>query len=720
MSELNNALGNAEIKSVNKTFKGIIDGNGFTIENISLSSDENSVGLFGSADGALIQNLNIEIDSVAAGSSVLVGGLIGLAKDTKIININMTQNETTEQTQQRGIFGRNVTGGIVGAAIGNGALVGLTVSGATVQSNYYNEETKTAAGSLYTHQNADNEWVFDPAKIRGYANQNDGRIYSTIPSDSGFGLASFAGAVAGYVDIYDSALINQENYTYSTALTNDDYKVTHLRVIDSLEVRGEVVGGAIGYTGIQTKVQDAGVYVSRGENITAKILSYNFIAGGLVGIANGDFYQVFTQHDEELQDEIENSMASYYLNGNANAERGILDVFENTSTATDAYQPLYVGGLFGVFGNGSVYVGYSKLNAINPNASYEGYAGGLAGGAFSTSGTDFVVEDVATSSMISTTMILREVYVSGDVYANGPNSNGTASNFGGLFGRFIPYNNDDSQVKLTMAAVNAFNEYGILSDCYKSTSTNKISTINSVVGEGNNVKPVVSQVISTTENSDNRKSYGYMGNYSSGTTSVEVKSGIYKDDSTGNADFVFEVQSLSTFANPESGYMITNGAFINSNAWDVENWIHTTDKLFPSINLTSSPTYIYLDQDNVAEVLNKMQNSSIEVRVRGRGVDANGDVYYAYVDLRPYASEAVAQNSFVTNFFGRLIGATDSAWFSESNGATRPYEANGLTSNTALNNSYPGIVIDRAMFETVGTGVRRRSKNQKLFYRKQH
>lgn len=705
LSELNNALGNAEIKSVNKTFKGIVDGNGFTIENISLSSDENSVGLFGSADGALIQNLNIEIDSVAAGSSVLVGGLIGLAKDTKIININMTQNETTEQTQQRGIFGRNVTGGIVGAAIGNGALVGLTVSGATVQSNYYNEETKTAAGSLYTHQNADNEWVFDPAKIRGYANQNDGRIYSTIPSDSGFGLASFAGAVAGYVDIYDSALINQENYTYSTALTNDDYKVTHLRVIDSLEVRGEVVGGAIGYTGIQTKVQDAGVYVSRGENITAKILSYNFIAGGLVGIANGDFYQVFTQHDEELQDEIENSMASYYLNGNANAERGILDVFENTSTATDAYQPLYVGGLFGVFGNGSVYVGYSKLNAINPNASYEGYAGGLAGGAFSTSGTDFVVEDVASSSMISTTMILREVYASGDVYANGPNSNGTASNFGGLFGRFIPYNNDDSQVKLTMAAVNAFNEYGILSDCYKSTSINKISTINSVVGEGNNVKPVVSQVISTTENSDNRKSYGYMENYSSGTTSVEVKSGIYKDDYTGNADFVFEVQSLSTFANPESGYMITNGAFINSNAWDVENWIHTTDKLFPSINLTSSPTYIYLDQDNVAEVLNKMQNSSIEVRVRGRGVDANGDVYYAYVDLRPYASEAVSQNSFVTNFFGRLIGATDSAWFSESNGATRPYEANGLTSNTALNNSYPGIVIDRAMFETVGTGV---------------
>lgn len=706
LSELNNALGNAEIKSVNKTFKGVIDGNGFTINNISLSSDEKAVGLFGSADGALIQNLNIEIDSVAAGSSVMVGGLVGFAKDTKIINVNMTQSETTEQTQQRGIYGRNVTGGIVGASIGDGALIGLTVSGATVQSNYYNVNTNVSSSELYSHS----DWSFDPAKIRDYARQNDAKIYSASPVDDGFGLASFAGAIAGYVDIYNYSLHNQTNYTYSTALTNVDYKVSHLRVLNSLEVRGEVVGGAFGYTGIQTKVQDAGVYVSHGENITAKILSYNFIAGGLVGIANGDFYQVFTQHDEQLQDEIENSMASYYINGNVNAERGVLDLFENTSTSTDAYQPLYVGGLFGVFGNGSVYVAYSKLNAINPNSSSNGYAGGLAGGAFSVEGTDFVVEDGANSSMISTTMILREVYATGDVFANGANTGNVATNFGGLFGRFIPYGETkNSCVKLTMAAVNSFNEYGILGENYQSTSTNKIVTINSLVGESNNVKPVVSQVLSTTENSDNKKSYGYMGNYSSGVVSVDVESGVYKENSESDdkkdADFVFEVQSLSTFANPESGYMVTNGAFINSNAWDIANWIHTTDKLFPSINLTSSPTYVYLDQDNVKEVLDKMQNSSIEVRVRGRGINGNGDVYYAYVDLTGITT---SESAYVSNFFGRLIGASDSAWFTESaGGSTNPYKLESLDydSTQALNNSYPGIIINKAMFEQVGSGV---------------
>ncbi len=704
LSELNNALGNAEIKSVNKTFKGVIDGNGFTINNISLSSDEKAVGLFGSADGALIQNLNIEIDSVAAGSSVMVGGLVGFAKDTKIINVNMTQSETTEQTQQRGIYGRNVTGGIVGASIGDGALIGLTVSGATVQSNYYNVNTNVSSSELYSHSG----WSFDPAKIRDYARQNDAKIYSASQVDDGFGLASFAGAIAGYVDIYNYSLHNQTNYTYSTALTNVDYKVSHLRVLNSLEVRGEVVGGAFGYTGIQTKVQDAGVYVSHGENITAKILSYNFIAGGLVGIANGDFYQVFTQHDEQLQDEIENSMASYYINGNVNAERGVLDLFENTSTSTDAYQPLYVGGLFGVFGNGSVYVAYSKLNAINPNSSSNGYAGGLAGGAFSVEGTDFVVEDGANSSMISTTMILREVYATGDVFANGANTGNVATNFGGLFGRFIPYGETkNSCVKLTMAAVNSFNEYGILGENYQSTSTNKIVTINSLVGESNNV--ICCQVFSTIENSDNKKSYGYMGNYSSGVVSVDVESGVYKENSESDdkkdADFVFEVQSLSTFANPESGYMVTNGAFINSNAWDIANWIHTTDKLFPSINLTSSPTYVYLDQDNADKVLRLMQNSSIEVRVRGRGINGNGDVYYAYVDLTDITT---SESAYVSNFFGRLIGASDSAWFTESaGGSTNPYEPESLDydSTQALNNSYPGIIINKAMFENVGSGV---------------
>ena len=712
LSELNNALGNAEIQSVNKTFKGTIDGNGFTISNISLSSSNTTtVGLFGSADGALIQNLNLEIDSVAAGSTVMVGGLVGYAKDSRILNIQMTQQEVTDQTEQRGIYGRNVTGGIVGAAIGDGALVGLSVSGAIVQSGYYNSNTTVSSTALYTHVTSAGDWIFNPATVRTYALQNDSRLYSSLASESGLGLASFAGAIAGYVDLYDSALSTQTSYSYSSSLTNEDYQVAHISVTGSLDVRGEVVGGAIGYTGVQTKVQDAAVYVDRGENITAKILSYNFIAGGLVGIANGDFYQVLTQHEETLQAEIERSMSNYYINGNTNAERGILDLFENTS-ATEAYQPQYVGGLFGVFGNGFVYVAYSKLNAINPNTSTNGYAGGLAGGAFSVEGSDFSVEDTASGATIQSTLLLQEVYVTGDVYANGTNTGGVASNFGGLFGRFVPYGStgtsQSSQVRLTLKAVNAFNEFGILGEAYNTASAGAqaISTISAVVGERNGVEPVVCQVLSGIEGATDDKSFGYMASYTSGAHTVRVKSDIYSDrDQQTDALYVFNVQSLTTFANPESGYAVTNGAFINSNAWSIENWTHETTELFPTINLTSSPSYLYLDQDNIAYVLSQMSNSSIEVRVRGRSVDSNGTVSYGYVDLSNYLGGEDNALNIINSFSGRLIGATDNTWFNESTGGTIPWEEGDVTSDDALGSNYPGIVINQSLFSSVTTGV---------------
>ena len=707
LSELNNALGNAEIQSVNKTFKGTIDGNGFTISNISLSSSNTTtVGLFGSADGALIQNLNLEIDSVAAGSTVMVGGLVGYAKDSRILNIQMTQQEVTDQTEQRGIYGRNVTGGIVGAAIGDGALVGLSVSGAIVQSGYYNSNTTVSSTALYTHDS----WIFNPATVRTYALQNDSRLYSSLASESGLGLASFAGAIAGYVDLYDSALSTQTSYSYSSSLTNEDYQVAHISVTGSLDVRGEVVGGAIGYTGVQTKVQDAAVYVGRGENITAKILSYNFIAGGLVGIANGDFYQVLTQHEETLQAEIERSMSTYYIKGNTNAERGILDLFENTSAATEAYQPKYVGGLFGVFGNGYVYVAYSKLNAINPNTSTNGYAGGLAGGAFSVEGSDFSVEDTASGATIQSTLLLQEVYVTGDVYANGINTDGVASNFGGLFGRFIPYGSTatSSQVRLTLKAVNAFNEFGILGEAYNTASAGSqaIATISAVVGERNGVEPVVCQVLSGIQGATDDKSFGYMESYTSGAHTVTVESDIYRDRvQKTDALYVFNVQSLTTFANPESGYAVTNGAFINSNAWSIENWTHETTELFPTINLTSSPSYLYLDQDNIAYVLSQMSNSSIEVRVRGRSVDSNGTVSYGYVDLSNYLGGSSNPLGIISSFSGRLIGATDNTWFNETTEGTIPWKEGDVTSDDALGSNYPGIVINQSLFSSVTTGV---------------
>ena len=698
LSELNNAIGNAEVKSVDKIFEGVIDGNGFTINNISLSSNNNSVGLFGEARNALIQNLNIEIESVTAGSSVAVGGLVGLVKDSRIINISMTQkNQSSTTSDEQGILGRNVTGGILGAVFGDSQIVGLSVSGAMVQSNYYDSATTITDGKVYTRGDS---WSFDKNAVRKYADENSNELFG----DEGLGKVSFAGGVVGYIDIYSDSQYSQKTYNYVTNLTNSDYQVNNIRVTDSIDVRAEIVGGAIGFTGNQTRTQDVGIYVTNIENSFTNILSYNFLAGGLIGLGNGDFYQIFAQYEEDLQNEIESSTYLYYQTGSDSAERGLTNIFEKKSndTGEQEYKPMYVGGLFGALETGHVYVAYNKLNVINPNRGDNvidpnrgGYAGGIAGVVFASS--QFLIDNpISTDSMQATSHLFNEVYTSGDVYAFGV-ADGKATNFGGLFGKIL------ANTKISMAAVNVVSEFGILGEGYVSDENPMgIHTINALAGEISDsatvfVYPVSASGENLSEEIGEVKSFGYMATYTARGKMIEVKSGITKSE-TGktDADYVFKIPSVSGFASPENGYTETNGAFINSNAWSSDNWIHETNKLYPTINLVNAVTYIYLDQDNKDTVVSKMQNSSIEVRVRGRHIDENtGAITYGYVDLSGYE---------ISNFTGRLIGATDNSWFDNKGTFVATTEDN-ISSSDVMGNNYPGIIVSNTLFVDCGTGA---------------
>ncbi len=704
LSELNNAIGNAEVKSVDKIFEGVIDGNGFTINNISLSSNNNSVGLFGEARNALIQNLNIEIESVTAGSSVAVGGLVGLVKDSRIINISMTQkNQSSTTSDEQGILGRNVTGGILGAVFGDSQIVGLSVSGAMVQSNYYDSATTITKDKVYTRGDS---WSFDKNAVRKYADENSNELFG----DEGLGKVSFAGGVVGYIDIYSDSQYSQKTYNYVTNLTNSDYQVNNIRVTDSIDVRAEIVGGAIGFTGNQTRTQDVGIYVTNIENSFTNILSYNFLAGGLIGLGNGDFYQIFAQYEEDLQNEIESSTYLYYQTGSDSAERGLTNIFEKKSndTGEQEYKPMYVGGLFGALESGHLYVAYNKLNVINPNIG--GYAGGIAGVVFASS--QFLIDNpISTDSMQATSHLFNEVYTSGDVYAFGvkhyeDKNIYKATNFGGLFGKIL------ANTKISMAAVNVVSEFGILGEGYVSDENPMgIQTINALAGEISDsatvfVYPVSASGENLSEEIGEVKSFGYMATYTARGKTIEVESGITKpetDDSDadseaddGDADYVFKIPSVSGFASPENGYTETNGAFINSNAWSSDNWIHETNKLYPTINLVNAVTYIYLDQDNKDTVVSKMQNSSIEVRVRGRHIDENtGAITYGYVDLSGYE---------ISNFTGRLIGATDNSWFDNKGTFVATTEDN-ISSSDVMGNNYPGIIVSNTLFVDCGTGA---------------
>ncbi len=704
LSQLNNEQGNAEVQSIDKTFSGTIDGNGFAVNNISIRSSNNSVGLFGQAQTAVIKSLDLVVDNVTASNSYVVGGLVGLVQDSTIIDINLTQNVADEASSGVGVLGRNIAGGIIGAAFGSTRLNGLTVNNVIVQASYYDDNTSTNTSSL---ESMLYRTGFNPTLIRNSQRQNINNFYSNNMQNGGVGMVSFAGGIVGYLDIYNSLEASYTGFVYG-GITSTDYSVTKLLTQGSVDVRGEVAGGVFGYTGYQTKAQDIGIKVAKSENSYASILSYNYFAGGIAGLANGQFYQVYAEHEESVQDAIENTTSTYYISANTSTERGVLDLFRYTGqegTGEYRYYPKYVGGLMGVMGSGTIYVGYNKLNAINYTTDGVSYAGGIAGAAIA--GSSYYIDNNATQLRVLTNLYMQEVYSTGDVYAYGGEYNGGAISqtenhaFGGLFGVL-----EDNE-NLVMSSVNSFAHYGILDNPYYEQSAENTTgaTIYAVAGKVDadasvTVMPSSTAISNSEGNTSSEitslKSFGYMNSYSAAGISLTVEPYPgYDAQQAADADYYFVITSVSSFTSQTEGFTITNGAFINSRAWSNENWVHTTNTLYPEINFVNTVNYIYLDQNNVEIVLDRMQNSSIEVRVRGRNADGNG---YGMVDLRGYDIN-------IEGFSGTIVGYSTSADWGEDNApeliGTSYYEESSDDTNAS---GYPGLIIDEPIFASTGSG----------------
>ncbi len=669
LSDLNNELGNAEVKSIDKIFAGKLDGNGFTIKNISIKSSNNSVGLFGEINSGIVRGVNLEVDNITASNSYTVGALTGLAKNSIISNVALTQKTVTsgDSNSGKGVLGRNITGGIIGSAFGDCYITGLTSTDVIVQSSFYNDESDRYNKYL--------NGKFNSKTIR----QNENQLRARFFSDAGIGSVSFAGGVIGYSDTYLTNEISSLEFVYGQNLNDSRYAIKKLVVNGSVDVRGEVVGGVIGFTGINTKAKDISLTISKGDGLSNNLLSYNGFAGSIVGYANGQFHQVYAEHDEKTQDLIETSTKNYYKDGNAETERGELALFKFKEASTGAYkyEPVYVGGLMGVMDAGAITVAYSKINAINHSET--GYAGGIAG--LVKDASQFTVSVESLGQTAKTSLLLNEVYASGDVYANGEKvEEKTVVGFAGLFGKL------SENTKLTMMSVNAVNHYGIVGNSAKYKNG-----IYAIAPNANATNVQVFPAVVATDglaqgDIASAKSFGYMSDYSPKDASDNVK--VIPYEGFVDADYFFKITAVTSFTSSEDGYTETNGAFINSNAWDSDNWTHKITDLYPRINLINKLNYIYLDVYNKVSVVAKMQNSSIEVRVRGKK-SVNENVY-ENVDLTDVIG------SGIQNYSGKLVGGTDSTW------------GTGFGPITLVANKpggYPGIIINNTLFASTGSGV---------------
>ena len=118
----------------NMPFNGYFDGNNFTISGLSMNSNKEASGFFGTTKQANIENLTIE-GSITT-SAKYSGGLVGYMEESIIFNCKSNVTVNASEDYAGGLVGRSLKGQIMnssakGDVFGKsnvGGLVGLTMS----------------------------------------------------------------------------------------------------------------------------------------------------------------------------------------------------------------------------------------------------------------------------------------------------------------------------------------------------------------------------------------------------------------------------------------------------------------------------------------------------------------------------------------------------------------------------------------------------------------
>lgn len=691
------------LPSTQKAFSGTLYGNGFTITGLSLSYNGRnlSYGLFKSIEpyvvyngqGTIVQTyspkitgLNIEVGSnLLAGDTIFVGTLAGYVKDALLINISLDYSNGAM------VQGRNFTGSLAGVVAGSSRLKNITVTNPNIQSARIASSADNTALNLteINSARADQGWLGQLSYTYNFTGTDSVANATTN--------LSYAGGVAGYVDIYD-ANSRRTSFVYTETPV---FNVSNIRASGQINITGQVVGGLFGLTAHQTFVQDAGVTISGSmSSNSSHILSTNDYAGGVIGQSFGFLHKLFSTHEEKEQQLIEDQIASFY-NGSAtqetNVERGVLDLFMPASSST-TYSQKAIGGLVGQVGSGTLQVSYSNLNVISLTAQS---AGGLIGKTDLSQSTTYYVDKNIIATGQYTKYLIYETYASGDVRAYYNNEEG---NSGGLIG-YIAH----SQDRIALLSTNAINFFTNID--YRTGQTYALGDFAAAFDNGYVANHVYQFVGGSTDpdslgtqlkfwkarvntgTQSNNPSVGYVQSYDFADYGQPLSINLYPGNTTNaesNSDAgeaLYQVESISTFTTGTAGYQATQKIFLNSGVWQQSNWSHSVDQFFPDIRYSlADPTTVYLDsyQASIEYVLGLMQtNPTLTVIVRGLTEDGTE---YQNVDLSGY------QSRFPINAFAGTLTSADN--YTTASGEQVSLIINqSLFESTAIGFSIENVVI---------------------------
>lgn len=330
--------------SASVVFKGSFDGNGMTISNVKVNTNnlvagQNALGFFseinGNPDninnvqytyGATIKNVNFEFSEVYGNTVAMVGAVAGKVENGFLLNVTVSGNNIVA-------VGKNITGGVFGAMVGTSRAVNLE-SRISVSSEYRNNQNQTGGYNLYQSEQKNIT-----------LNENSDFSYSVTTIDN-LDVISYAGGIGGVVDIHGS------NSSENNAQTD----IEDALVTGDVNVLGENVGGAFGLVGANSKV--ATIY----NMISSKEVSLyaTKTAGGLVAELRGMIERSKITHTQQTVIE----------------QTPLGEIAPQANTTYFKGQTQVIGGIAGFVNGGIIKNCYSRVDVKNANALI---AGGVAG-----------------------------------------------------------------------------------------------------------------------------------------------------------------------------------------------------------------------------------------------------------------------------------------------------------------------------------------------------
>lgn len=287
-----NPLGNASMK-----FTGVFDGLGHTISDLLINRPtQDYVGLFGSAQNAILRNVGLQSGSVTGRTAV--GALAGIVNNSNITNSYSSTAVTGSAngfstggligSMAQGTLSNSYAEGAVTGGNGVGGLIG-DIGSATVEASHASGEVKGLGqyiGGLIGHMNGG---IVSRSYARGMV--TGGRFDA---NGKPFGISGEGQRVGGLVGEMLGGTVTQ---SYSTSAVEAWTDVGGLigrqagTLTDSYatgSVKGNnAVGGLVGssFSGVVQRTYASGLLTGLTERVAGSVTAANI--GGLVGTALG-------------------------------------------------------------------------------------------------------------------------------------------------------------------------------------------------------------------------------------------------------------------------------------------------------------------------------------------------------------------------------------------------------------------------------------------------